>query len=785
MKFLDNWSLRGKLVGAFLVLGLSPLLVSNGISYYETVKEATSIAEDRTRVLGDTKGRQIESYFQQEATRLIKLAQDARVASALHDFSGPFLQGDSGILKDVPPWADRYRKDVRSYYEKTIGEAYQQKVGREFDVANYISKLDALALAAQFDFIVDNENPPGKKDRLVEPRRKSAYGDVHLKYHPLFSDYQQGRGLYDVFLVNRAGRITYTVFKEIDFATSLRSGPWAHTGLADAFEQTMKLKQGDVFFEDFRAYTPSNEAPAAFAGTPIFQGGEIVGALIIQLPIDQILGIASDRTGLGEKGETLLVGSDGRLRANTIRNSATHNLELTFKDGSEVSVKSAAVEKAQAGETGFFHGPSYDQVNTLAYYRPIKAYNLKWSIVTELASDNVFAALNRQTTHFLIIIGIGVLCISFFSYSIGNSIARHLKGIASSLDSTSRDLGQASQQSARTSGSLSESSTEQASSIQETMASAEEISAMVNQNADSAVKALQIVTQNQKSAEEGTKSIGEMTTSIKEIRDANGQILQQMETGNRELAEIVKIISEIGEKTNVINEIVFQTKLLSFNASVEAARAGEHGKGFAVVAEEVGNLAQMSGNAAKEITDMLSDSIRKVNGIVENTKTRVESLIEVGKDKIATGQATAEKCKVALEKISENATAISQMISEIANASKEQAQGVSEINKAIGQMDQVTQQNSVSAQESADQAAQLKAHAHVLSEAVVSFVQFIEGTKSSKTHEGDEAPTSKQNLVPLRKATPHHRGDSNSSTIKAAASGESVPSGSHSGFEEF
>ncbi|MBX9766078.1 MAG: hypothetical protein K2X47_02295, partial [Bdellovibrionales bacterium] len=102
MKFLNKWSLRTKLIGAFLVLGLSPLLVSNAISYFETVREWTSIAEDRTRILGDTKGRQIENYFEQEATRLIKLSQDKKVMAALQEFSQPFLEADRGNLKETP-----------------------------------------------------------------------------------------------------------------------------------------------------------------------------------------------------------------------------------------------------------------------------------------------------------------------------------------------------------------------------------------------------------------------------------------------------------------------------------------------------------------------------------------------------------------------------------------------------------------------------------------------------------------------------------------------------------
>lgn len=102
-----------------------------------------------------------------------------------------------------------------------------------------------------------------------------------------------------------------------------------------------------------------------------------------------------------------------------------------------------------------------------------------------------------------------------------------------------------------------------------------------------------------------------MIHSITEISESNDRIMSQVADGNRKISEIVQVISEIGNKTKVINDIVFQTKLLSFNASVEAARAGEHGKGFAVVAEEVGNLAQMSGNAAKEISDMLNGSVSR------------------------------------------------------------------------------------------------------------------------------------------------------------------------------
>lgn len=326
-----------------------------------------------------------------------------------------------------------------------------------------------------------------------------------------------------------------------------------------------------------------------------------------------------------------------------------------------------------------------------------------------------------------------ILCLlgalSVAVYFMRNLIGQ-VRSIVTVLDATSAHIASASVQSATSSTDLSESSTEQAASLQETMASVEEIAAMVSQNAESAQKTRDSVETNRSVAEGGSKNVTEMLGAIHEIKTTNEQILGQMEEGNREFGEIVKIITEIGQKTTVINEIVFQTKLLSFNASVEAARAGEHGKGFAVVAEEVGNLAQMSGNAAQEITNMLSESIKKVNAIVESSRVKVERLVEIGKDKVAQGESTAARCSEALKQITENARLVANMVGEITHASKEQDQGIQEINKAISQLDQVTQRNSTVAQQSADQSNQLRLQSQELAKAVESLVHFVDGSKA-------------------------------------------------------
>ncbi len=371
------------------------------------------------------------------------------------------------------------------------------------------------------------------------------------------------------------------------------------------------------------------------------------------------------------------------------------------------------------------------------------------------------------------------------------SMIKHMRSIVTVLNQSSQEVSGASSQSASSATELSEASTEQAASLQETMATVEEISAMVNQNADSAFKTKNVVDSNQKVSENGSKSVGDMLLAIAEIKDTNDKILNQMEASNKEFAAIVKIISEIGQKTQVINEIVFQTKLLSFNASVEAARAGEHGKGFAVVAEEVGNLAQMSGNAAKEITEMLSSSIKKVNEIVDNTRVRVEQLVEIGKDKILMGQSTAQKCSESLSQITENAHTVAKMITEITQASKEQAQGIQEITKAISQLDQVTQQNSSVAQQSSSQAEQLHSEAFTLTQAVSQLVDFIDGSNHTPQVEAEPAHDKKvlhfKKNSPDKKTAAHKPEESfpKKSSLKKVVGGSPVPSSDDPNFDEF
>ncbi len=314
-----------------------------------------------------------------------------------------------------------------------------------------------------------------------------------------------------------------------------------------------------------------------------------------------------------------------------------------------------------------------------------------------------------------------------FGLLLSNSLAKTLQDIANRLSNGADEVASASQQVSSSSEELSAAATEQAASIQETSASVEEMSAMIQKNAENAAQSQKVSASSQITAEKGKETVSHMLRSMDEINSSNIEIMQQIEESNRNISGIVKVITEIGNKTKVINDIVFQTKLLSFNASVEAARAGEHGKGFAVVAEEVGNLAHMSGAAAKEISSMLDESIKKVEDIVKDTQTKVERLIQSGKEKINAGTETAKLCSNALDEMAQSIDEVGRMVSEITTASREQATGVSQINEAMGHLDRATQQNAAASQQTASASEQLSSQASSLRSMVMELMRTVDG----------------------------------------------------------
>lgn len=391
-------------------------------------------------------------------------------------------------------------------------------------------------------------------------------------------------------------------------------------------------------------------------------------------------------------------------------------------------------------------------------------------------------ATYHQARRSILFVGVGAISLGLlFAFFVLRQLSRSIDSVVAKLGASSAAVTSAAHQIASSSEELSQSSTEQAASLEQTAASIEEMNSMVAKNSETATQAASVSEVSHVSAQKGKQVVGEMIRAIDDISVSNESIMQQINDSNQRISEIVKVISEIGNKTKIINEIVFQTKLLSFNASVEAARAGEHGKGFAVVAEEVGNLAQMSGNAAKDISSMLDASIEKVERIVVETKERVEKLVRLGKDKVDTGTRVAHECGTVLDEIVENVSRLNRMAGEISQASQEQARGIDEITRAMNQLEQVTQQNSSTSEEAAGSAEELSAQATALEGVVGTLIRTIRGSNVQaaaavvQSHMTQESAAKSPNVVQLRQT-----GKPKGNTKVVAAN----PSSTSSGFKE-
>lgn len=324
----------------------------------------------------------------------------------------------------------------------------------------------------------------------------------------------------------------------------------------------------------------------------------------------------------------------------------------------------------------------------------INAVNDQLKSEIELNINNLKSEVASANNTFILISTLVVVLIlfviSFSVYTVRDLISNVTK-ISSQMDSSSENLRSVVGEIVSASESLSSAANEQAAAIQETSASLEEITSMINLGGEHVRKTTTLSENNLSSVDNGKTIIEKMVQSIELVANSNNVMSKEVETTNVELEKIIQVINELGSKIKVINDIVFQTKLLSFNASVEAARAGEQGKGFSVVAEEVGNLAQMSGQSAQEITGMLDHSMKTVNSIIENTKNKMSIIISDSQAAINESVSIAGQCREVFDEIRGSSQDISSMATEISSASKEQTSGVNEVNKAVAQLDQATQ----------------------------------------------------------------------------------------------
>lgn len=307
----------------------------------------------------------------------------------------------------------------------------------------------------------------------------------------------------------------------------------------------------------------------------------------------------------------------------------------------------------------------------------------------EKLSNKKEESMNRELSQAKSILGFfsgAILLLNLFlAYYFSKNISWSVYHVSKSLSQQLASLKAMATKVLKAGHGLSSSSAQQASFVAETASSMEELTSMVAQTAQNAQSSFEISDQTQKKAAEGREVVTKLSESMREIGE-----------NNFKLESISKLIEQIKSKTKIINDIVAETRLLSFNASIEAARAGVHGKGFSVVAEEVGKLASVSGKAAEEIRKLLDTSTQDVKKVISETQDRVEQ-----------AQRAAKKCEAAFDEMESSVTHLMESSRLISSATREQSAGISQASKAISEMDQGAQSTSAVADELAQAAGTL------------------------------------------------------------------------------
>lgn len=324
-----------------------------------------------------------------------------------------------------------------------------------------------------------------------------------------------------------------------------------------------------------------------------------------------------------------------------------------------------------------------------------------------------------------------LICAAFLlvvAATLGMRLSRDLRKILGSLESGATGLTKAAREIAASGKEVTDTAERQADSVQKSSSSLQQMSAIVDRNSEQCADSLQDVERSDGDGKLAREAIQKMKSDINGIIASNNEIADTIDLNSRRVESIVELIKQMSEKTKVINEIVFQTKLLSFNASVEAARAGEHGRGFSVVAEEVGNLAKMSGVAAKDIATMVERSVDLVRSIVAETRRDLAQLVKVNKEKVETGLQSSDHCAQAVDSLLGSMSSVATRVREIAQASQEQAAGVRDISRTILQLDEATQTNVSTAATTARASADVHRQSAELGEIVLKLNTIISGT---------------------------------------------------------
>lgn len=423
-------------------------------------------------------------------------------------------------------------------------------------------------------------------------------------------------------------------------------------------------------------------------GKPIYRENDFIAVMGCDFSIKSIAQ-TFEKNKPFNIGQSRLVTNEGKIAADI----EEKNLNNLWPNEEERKI---ITDKMKSNRPFYIEGfDKFLKQETVKYFKPIKMGRspFSWYYVSIVPKAAIKKATHKIFIYQMIAILIALLIIAAAVWLTVTYIAKEIEKVASHVETGAIKVDSVTSELNETQETLTTTTLQQAELVNQTSKAINKITESIEQNGLKADESNQELLTCHKEGENGKAVTREMMKSIEQIKKSNEQMIRQNEENFEKITHFVSIINQIQEKTNVINDIVFQTKLLAFNASVEAARAGELGKGFSVVAEEVGNLATMSGEASKEITNIINLGSKTIKEIIEAAKSNNQIISRENIKTVEAGTIAAEKCEKVLSEISMKLEQVSTKSTEIKMASDNQNKDAQEINSAMGTLDEVTIQN--------------------------------------------------------------------------------------------
>ncbi len=706
-------------IGVRVIVGgvAAVLMTSIALGYAAIQMSTRALVEQSNASFAATlaaRAQSLEQYLRTMRGHIGTLANEPSTLAALKAFDAGFSTASADATA-VGRDTNAALAHIVEHHDRELASRFRDG-GLPWTGGAAIAPDDSNARVLQDCYIVSNANPVGSKHKLDAMGIDTPFDRAHAEHHPRLRGVLETFGYYDVFLINREGVIVYTVFKETDFTSSVVEGCYADSNLSKLIRATLARK-GDAALTagaeacDFAAYTASYGAAAGFIAAPIVEAGVVVGAIAVQLPIDRLDAMCSMTSGLGESGEVVLVGRDGKNRSNL-------RLSKTATVGSPSAFATIA-QQGIAGETGFTNVTTEDRAQ-MAAFQPFDYLGHPWAMVGVINEAEVLAPVSTLTFWIGSVALGAVVFVALLSIPLARSVSHRAKSCLNALEKlgngelATQFAMQGNDEFAAVSAQVNALAVQLNTSISGVRAGAQRLDGEVNSLAASSETLSNVSCEQAASIEEMSASITQLRQqtertahesegALKTSNDgAAGAVTAQKAVGGLEGAmdDIDKAAREIGQIVRVIDEIAFQTNLLALNAAVEAARAGDAGRGFAVVAQEVRALATRSGEAARKTTDLVSSA----------------------SDRVGKGVGFSKEVRKALEAIISSAGNVGRSIESIASAQSEQLAGITQLDRGITEISRATQ-------ESAGQSQQVAAAARESAEEVVALRRSVERFK--------------------------------------------------------